>query len=88
MSETIDRAAIHYDEIVYSVPRPGRHGDVIKLMRGAGLPRITVNLLNQGFTTHSGVFVNREAAYIIAKDSGQLRGDGSFPGTLFTEDLW
>jgi hypothetical protein len=31
--ETIDRAAIERDDVVYSTPRPGRHHDVMREMQ-------------------------------------------------------
>lgn len=79
-------AAIKEGKMVCSVPRPGRHGDVMREMAGAGVP-IPING-EQGFLTSDGLFVRREFAKAIAMAAGQiLPGRGSHR-ELFSEDLW
>ena len=79
MNEHIACAAIRYEGLVCSVPCPGRHGDVISRMRALGLPRESVNVVNQGFLTSTGRFVDRQEAAKIA---------GMSKDQLFTEDMW
>lgn len=77
-------AAILVDGEVYSVSRPGRHRDVIRLYakdRGQRLPAGAI----QGFLTDSGFFVGRVQAARLAFESGQI---ASPKAELFTEDLW
>ena len=52
MTETIVAAAIQHEGKVYSVPRPGRHHDVIREMARNGLGPTTMR--DQGFLTSSG----------------------------------
>lgn len=87
-------AAIEQDGMVCSVPRPGRHGDVIRSMARAGIP-IPING-RQGFLTSDGLFVDRERAMKIAVWADQLKQavgpDGvpfkRYAKELFSEDLW
>lgn len=90
--ETIEVAAILYEGTVYSLPRPGRHCDVIrhiweKLGDKPGEER-HIRGETQGFVTSTGRFVRREPAMRIAKAAKQLT-EGKFqPCALFSEDLW
>lgn len=86
----VDVAAIRVDEgTVYQVPRPGRHHNVIQLIREAGYEG-HVNGPRQGFVLSDGRFVGREEALAIALESGQVKLEGCHaPGVgLFSEDLW
>lgn len=88
----IAAAAIrHVDGRLFAVAAPGRHGDVIHAMVECGIvERVTSEHL-QGFVTFDGRFVDREAAWRVAEELGQLlpraptdkRG-----GTLYSEDVW
>lgn len=79
-------AAILQDGVVYSVSRPGRHHNVIRMMYESGNPQEEGHV--QGFVTNEGIFVDRKDAYIIARDAGQIL-DKTFPSdTLFSEDVW
>lgn len=87
---------------VWSVPQPGRHGHVIRLMvDNGGKARSGI----QGFVDESGKFYNRNEAVKHAIESGQQfwcynPGDSSQrfkidppkgpnkPRELFSEDLW
>lgn len=85
----IVRAAILHAGRVYSVDRPGRHGDVIRIMAQAGLDAAAMH--DQGFLTDTGRFVDRVQARQIAARSGQLlppRKNGYTGPKLFSEDLW
>ena len=85
--ETIERAAISYGGVVYSVPRPGRHHNVIRLMvEESGLGPDCMHC--QGFITSFGRFVDRYEAVKIASNAGQIKYK-TFPLTqLFSEDVW
>jgi hypothetical protein len=90
MTETIARAAIQArDGQVWSVPRPGRHHDVIALMaeRPGHDPR-DCSPERQGFTTSTGRFVGRVEGMQIAKAAGQVINKPHAPMRLFSEDLF
>lgn len=85
---------------VWSVPKPGRHHDVIHLMREAGV-RLVGHV--QGFLNDRGQFVDRRAAFQEALACGQVLppynptnpsqrrwdlGVDPEPRELFSEDLW
>lgn len=42
----------------------------------------------QGFIDQFGDFINREEAWTIAGDQGQIRRQVSSPGTLYSENLY
>jgi hypothetical protein len=81
------RAAIMDDRGgIHSVPKPGRHHDVIREMVKRGHPKPIPNL-NQGFVLSDGRFVNRKAAAQVARKAGQLRSEVRGCG-LCSEDVW
>lgn len=80
MIDSIVKAAIKKNGVVYSVDRPGRHRQVFDIMPD------TLNA-EQGFLTSSGAFVDRVEAGKIAVASGQIKWL-KWPPQLFTEDLW
>jgi hypothetical protein len=86
--ETIERAAIFYDDKIYSVPPPGRHHTVIWMMAAEGLPTETMRLQSQGFVTSIGRFVDRYEAARIARAAGQLIREPTPPDMLTSEDVW
>lgn len=86
-AERIEFAAIRdHDGKVYWVERPGRHGDVIRLMVNVGRP-IPING-KQGFVTDRGRFVDRQEACRLALACGQIDKPKFQPNTLFSEDVW
>ena len=86
MVETIEAAAIIHGDVVYSVPRPGRHHNVCHVMVAAGLP--TDAQRYQGFVTSTGRYVDRKEAAVIAQAAGQIRVKTGPADTLFSEDVW
>jgi hypothetical protein len=69
----IKAAAICTEENeVWSVPAPGRHHNVIWLMRDMGFSVGRIAYSEEGFITDSDEFVSRTEAMIIAKAAGQL----------------
>lgn len=94
--ERIQYAAIRWDGTTWSVPQPGRHHDVLKLI-ALCQPGVEHIGGEQGFVTTKGRFVDREEARQIAVAAGQLiascRGPDGVPYTrehreLFSEDVW
>lgn len=78
-------AAIRQDGVVYALPAPARHHDVIHHMVGRGLPRPITG--EQGFIDHHRGFVGRERAGRIAIENGQIETLAQ-PPLLYSEDLW
>jgi hypothetical protein len=92
LPEQIEMAAIqHADGTVFTVPRPGRHHDVIAVMKAAGKPfneqRFEYRHV-QGFVTSTGRFVDRYEAKVIARERHQLLERASLSDELFSEDVW
>lgn len=86
-------AAIKQDGAICSVPRPGRHHDVIRAMARAGVPIPIVG--KQGFLTNDGLFVDRVEANRIAVMAEQTLPSpcNGLPfetvgRELYSEDVW
>ena len=79
-------AAIMHEGKVYSVPRPGRHLDVIR----EHLYGLTIDKGKQGgFLTHDGRFLYRDEALAHALSCGQEIRPSHLKGEpLISEDLW
>jgi hypothetical protein len=78
--------AILQDSVLYMLPKPARHSDVIFYMADLGLP-IPIKG-KQGFLDSGMGFVDREQAVGIAKTCGQIVEPAFQPRELFSEDLW
>lgn len=62
MKETIAKAAIRLtDGRVITADRPGRHSDVIRIVRNEGIKKQQVD--DQGFVTDTGRFVDRSRSH-------------------------
>lgn len=94
--ETIERAALRTPAgVVYDLPKPGRHHDVIAHMADNGVGAWDCD---QGFTTSEGRYVDRFEAMDIARAAGQLLAVQTDPDgidirrepsdRLFSEDVW
>lgn len=86
---TIDTAAIELNGVIHTVPRPGRHHTIIRiLVLEKGFPPPIYG--NQGFVLTDGRFVNRKEALKIALETKQTTLEKCHsPGIgLFSEDLW
>jgi len=79
-------AAIKQGNMICSVPKPGRHHDVIREMARAGIP-IPIDG-EQGFLTSEGLFVGRRLAKDIALMAGQVLSGRGGVRELFSEDVW
>lgn len=79
------RAAIRdKNGVVYSVPVPGRHHNVIALMREKGVSHLRID--KQGFILSNGAFATRDEALVVARNANQV--EKIIGGTLTSEDLW
>jgi len=86
--ETIAAAAILHRGTVWSVPRPGRHHDVIARIRREAAGTLPVRGGEaQGFVTSTGRYVDRREGGRLALAAGQTQTLGWGP-RLFSEDLW
>jgi hypothetical protein len=86
-SETVVAAACLRNGLIYSVPRPGRHGDIIRLMCDNGCEAPIIRS-KQGFISSDGRFLTRREAFVLACRSGQLQEDEKKDAILVSEDLW
>lgn len=86
--ETIRAAAVRHDGVVYWIPRPGRHHEILRAMVERGLPGEATRLAGQGFLTSLGRFVRRGEAAEIARAAGQLLREPTPAGMLTSEDVW
>lgn len=85
---TIAAAAIRTDDgKIWSLPRPARHHDVIRLIRESGC-KLPVGGDRQGFVLSNGKFARRKPALTIAIRSGQFLNGRVIGGVLTSEDLW
>ena len=84
MKETIERAAVLVDGVVYDVPRPQRHWHAIRLACEK-LGREQLGPHDQGFVTSTGRFVRRPVAARIAFEAGQVP---ILLPRITTEHLW
>jgi hypothetical protein len=83
---SITHVAIMQQDRIYSLPKPNRHADVIRMMiveHGMEGPMTGI----QGFLTEIGGFMNRKDAAKLAVDTRQVK-NLSVEGELFSEDLW
>lgn len=81
---TIQQAAIRQDNVVYTMPRPARHDNILcSVMTGV----YKHSQAEQGFLTSTGQFVNRTEAARIAIEAGQVE-KMAHPPYLYSEDLW
>ena len=82
----ITHVAIIYNDVVYSLPKPNRHHNVIRLIGGISGPH------KEGFLDENMKFYNRKDAMLLAVSNGQLnrkQGAEFYQGPeLFSEDLW
>jgi hypothetical protein len=86
---------------VWSLPKPNRHGDVIKLIKQEKNAQYLLSKHISGFLNNTGVFLTRRDAWYEAHkcnqilppynpiDPSQRAGEPSnHPSDLFSEDLW
>ena len=79
--ETIQQAAIRVNNNVTTIPRPGRHVDIVKFLAIKGFD---ILVMEPGFVTSTGRYVTRIEAKEIAIKSGIKPKFFN----LTSEDLW
>lgn len=86
MTERIVSAAVTYAGIIFTLPMPARHPQIVHNMSACDLPQGG----SQGFLTSTGRYVTRQEAWDIAENANQLMpcAPTGPKGTLFSEDLW
>jgi hypothetical protein len=85
---TVEAAAVRLrDGRVFSVPKPGRHCDVLHMMaRDHDIFQEEHD--EQGFLLSDGTFCRRAPAKIIAEKAGQLLPRAMKLRELYSEDVW
>lgn len=82
----IKAAAINIDGVIYTLPAPARHHDIIS--HCADVLKLNTPIMGeQGFIDDTGKFLMRRYAANIAMREGQITKLMS-PPYLYSEDLW
>lgn len=81
-------AAVKWNDLIFTVPKPGRHHHILHAMDAIGIHPQEVARSEQGFLTDSGKFMGRVSALAMALDAKQLIKPATHPTELFSEDLW
>lgn len=74
------------DGLIYSVPAPGRHHDVVHRMVAKG--GVQDETWETGFLLNTGQFARRVPAKRIATKAGQLLPRAMNLRELYSEDVW
>jgi hypothetical protein len=86
----LTHVAIIFEGTTYSLPKPNRHHDVIRLIvEKTGVSHVDDD--EQGFLDDTGKFYGRCEALKHAIENKQLKGDSRAAfalGMLFSEDIW
>lgn len=92
LNRYIVAAAIRVEStgVVYAIPRPGRHHNVIRMVAAAG-HELPINegspAYTFGFVSNAGLFLDRAEAEAVAREHGQLARP-NIGGPMTSEDLW
>lgn len=89
----ITHVAIRFNGVIYSLPKPNRHHNVIRHIIDTfwtELKYVDAHGDDQGFLDNAGVYHTRESALKVAVDAGQVKPDalGIKLGELYSEDIW
>lgn len=91
----IKQAAIVRDGIIWTLPRPARHHNIIWAMNDVDgnihtsrVQQIVPARGAQGFVDEGGQFLSRVDAAIRAEQCGQTKKPLTAPPALYSEDLW
>lgn len=90
----ITHVAIRFRGTTYSLPKPARHHDVIRMIVDAtGVERVDALGEDQGFLDELGFYLTRRDAFLYASDFLQLinqerPSSATNLGELYSEDLW
>lgn len=80
------QAAIMKHGIMFTMPRPFRHGHIIRGMCTVLPPPNSGD--EQGFMLSDGTFADRGYAMVVAWRAAQVRFPPAPNARLYTEDLW
>jgi hypothetical protein len=84
----ITHVAIRYSGVVWSLPKPFRHGHIQAMVSLLWRPRMgDMKDEGQGFLDGAGRFLTREEAEAHGRKTGQILGP-LIGGVLTSEDLW
>ncbi len=83
--EKIAAAALRKGELILSIPPPARHHTIFWAADALGYPQMHYE---QGFTTTTGRFVDREEGCSIAIAAGQIKEKTGPADILFSECMW
>jgi len=88
----ITHVAIRVDGVVWSLPKPFRHHNIIRLvcdLTGTKFVDCSESRGDQGFLDANGVYLDRKAALARALALKQVKDEDDIrAGMLFSEDLW
>jgi hypothetical protein len=87
----ITHVAIRFNGVIYSLPAPNRHHDVIRyIAETTGVETVDARDDDQGFLDESGRYLTRRQALRVAQQEKQLleRAMGPKLGRLYSEDVW
>jgi hypothetical protein len=90
-NQTITHVAIRFGGLIYSLPAPNRHHDVIRhIVTTTGAASVDSLGDDQGFLDSAGRYLRRRQALGVAQRAGQLKPGTMGPklGELYSEDLW
>lgn len=87
-SRRIVCAAIVSRDVMYSIPAPARHCDIVQhVLETTGQPIREPQ--EEGFLDDTGRFLDRRAAKIVAQQAGQILDNGVPQlDELFSENVW
>jgi hypothetical protein len=86
----ITHVAIRFNDVIYSLPAPNRHHDVIRhIVETTGVSYVDARGEDQGFLDETGKYLTRRQALKVAKLNSQLRSDRPiWNNELYSENLW
>jgi hypothetical protein len=87
----ITHVAIRFNGIIYSLPKPNRHHNVIRhIVDTTGVKYVDAHGIDQGFLDDTGAYLNRKQALRHALTCMQVKENTMGPklGELYSEDIW
>lgn len=86
----ITHVAIRFQGKVYSLPKPNRHHDVIRMIvETQGVSHVDARDEDQGFLDADGRYLTRRQALYNAQVNNQLKPNEPIRmGQLFSENVW
>lgn len=85
--EPLTHVAIMFDGRMWSLPRPYRHHDIIRMIVWLN-PDVTSVDGRQGFLDARGRFLTRQMAAVNAELNNQIKNGKMIGSVLTSEDLW